>query len=127
MTAPASLRLALVADAVVSGANGVAYLALAGPLADLFDVPAGFLRVLGAVLVVFAAGVWLATRDPQRLVPLVFAANVAWAAGSVALLALDLHEPSAAGLVWTALQALVVAGFATLQASATTRPARRAV
>ena len=46
------LRLALLLDAAVTGANGVAYLAAAGPLGDLLGLPAGLLRGFGAVLLV---------------------------------------------------------------------------
>ena len=59
----AQLRLALKLDAVVTGANGAAYLALAGPLEDLLGVDAALLRGVGAFLLVFAAFVaYVATR-----------------------------------------------------------------
>jgi hypothetical protein len=109
------LRLTLQVDAVVSGANGVAYLVLAGPLADLFEVPEAFLRVTGAVLVVFAAGVWLASRRPLRWGAAVVAANIAWVLASLTFAVLEVDEPSTAGVVWTVLQAIVVALFAGLQ------------
>ena len=49
---PVALRL----DAVVTAANGAAYLVAAGPLSELLGLSAPLLRVAGAVLLVFAAG-----------------------------------------------------------------------
>jgi hypothetical protein len=119
LSSDAFLRAALKLDAVVTGANGVAYLALAGPLADLFEVPAGFLRALGAFLAVFAVAVWPAGargRIAPAAVRAIVAANVAWVLASVVALLAAWHDPSTVGAVWTALQAAVVAAFAALQA-----------
>ena len=55
---PTALRL----DAVVTAANGAAYLLAAGPLADLLGLDATLLRVVGAGLLAFAAVVWLVAR-----------------------------------------------------------------
>jgi hypothetical protein len=115
------LRLALKLDAVVTGVNGVAYLALAGPLEDLLGVSPDLLRPLGAFLVVFAIAVgWVATRSaiPRAAVMAIVEANAAWAIGSLVFLALGVSSPTVAGRVWIALQAVVVAGFAALQLSA---------
>ena len=112
------LRLALKADAAVTGANGLAYLALAGPLDDLLGVPASFLRVIGVVLVAFAAAVYAVGSRPaiSRAAALAVAeVNVAWVAGSLAMLGAGWHDPSTAGSVWIALQAGTVALFAALQ------------
>jgi hypothetical protein len=112
------LRTALRLDAVVTGANALAYLALAGPLSDLFGVPASALRGIGGFLAVFAIAVWTTARPAVISRPAagaVAVANLAWAAGSVAALALDAWSPETAGAVWIALQAAVVALFADLQ------------
>jgi hypothetical protein len=122
------LRLALRLDAVVTGANGAAYLALAGPLADLFEVPAGFLRGTGAFLVAFAVAVWLVgSREsiPRPAVVAVIAANLAWAVASVAFIVFDAFDPVTAGAVWTGMQAAVVVLFADLQLAGLRRAARR--
>lgn len=77
----------------------------------------GLLLGLGAFLAVYAAGVGLlaARPHPPALgVRIVVEANLAWTAVSLAALALWL-APTAAGAVWTVLQALTVAGFALLQ------------
>jgi hypothetical protein len=59
------LRLALAIDATVTGANGVVYVALAGPLEDLLGTPPSLLRSVGACLVFFAGIVALiAARSP---------------------------------------------------------------
>ncbi len=112
------LRRLLGLDAVVTGVNGLAYLALSGPLADLLDVDRGLLLVLGAALVLYALDVgWLARRavPSPRLVTLVIDVNAAWAVASVAVLATGVLDPSTAGYVWIPLQAAVVLGFAVLQ------------
>ena len=59
----------------------------------------------------------LATRPsiPRGGVLVVFEANLAWAAASLLVLALDTFTPDTAGQIWIALQAAVVAGFAALQ------------
>jgi hypothetical protein len=117
----AVLRLVLKADAVVTGVNGVAYLAAAEPLEDLLGVSANLLRPLGAFLVLFAAAVWfVATRRavPRAAVLAIAAANAVWAIGSLAFAAAGASSPSTVGTVWVLLQALVVGGFAALQALA---------
>jgi hypothetical protein len=117
----ALLRLALKLDAVVTGANGVAYLAAAEPLEDLLGLPPSLLRPAGAFLVLFAVVVWLVATRPvvsRAAVLAVVAANTLWVVDSLAFLALGWSSPTTAGGVWIALQAAVVAGFATLQAYA---------
>jgi hypothetical protein len=110
------LRLALVADAAVTGANALAYLAGAVVLESVLGVPTALLVVLGAFLAVYSALVLrLATRPARAGVVAVILANLAWAAGSLLVLALDTFTPDPVGQVWIALQAVVVAGFAALQ------------
>jgi hypothetical protein len=112
------LRLALVADAAVTGANAVAYLAGAFVLDSVLDVPAELLLALGAFLGVYSGLVLrLATRPSisRGGVIAVIDANLAWAAVSLLVLALDTFTPDTAGQIWIALQAVVVAGFAALQ------------
>jgi hypothetical protein len=112
------LRFALTADAVVTGANAVAYLAGAVVLDSFLGVPSGVLIALGAFLAAFAALVLrVATRPsiPRNAVVAIIDANIVWAAASVLLLALDTFTPTTVGQVWIALQAAAVAGFALLQ------------
>jgi hypothetical protein len=114
-------RLVLKLDAVVTGANGVAYLAAAKPLEDLLGVSAELMRPIGAFLVLFAAAVWfVATRRmvPRAAVLAIATANAVWALGSLVFAAAGASSPNTVGTVWVLLQALVVAGFAALQALA---------
>jgi hypothetical protein len=117
------LRLALRLDAAVTAANGAAYLALAGPLEDLLGLEPSLLRPAGALLLVFAAAVWLVAGQrsiPRVAVLAVVAVNGLWVAGSLALASFGWGSPETAGTVWVVLQALVVAAFAEVQAL--TRP-----
>jgi hypothetical protein len=112
------LHGALALDALVCAVNGAAYVLAAGPLASAFGLPAGLLRGLGAFLLVYAALVWALARRPAPAVAGVYAvvaANVAWVAGSAALLVTDWHEPTLVGQVWIVLQAVAVAGIAAAQ------------
>jgi hypothetical protein len=121
-----SLRVALRLDAVVTGANGAAYLAAAGPLEDLLGLSPSLLRSVGAFLLVFAAGVWLVSARPEisaTAALAVIGVNALWAVDSLVFLALGFSDPTTVGGIWIVLQALTVAGFAALQASA--RGARR--
>ncbi|MEV7532739.1 hypothetical protein [Streptomyces hydrogenans] len=120
-TRPQSMvRRFLALDAVVTGANGLAYALAAGPLGELLGVDSALLLGLGLFLTAFAAGVgWLASRPqpPALAVKLVVDANLLWAVLSLVALAAWL-DPTTAGLVWTPMQAGTVAGFAVLQWSA---------
>ena len=119
-----SLRTALRLDAVVTGANGAAYVLAAEPLADLLGMSPSLLRVLGAVLVAFAAAVALTAARaaiPRLGVIAIIAVNAAWAVASIAVACAGWDSPATLGAVWIAAQALVVAGFAELQAAALRR------
>jgi len=114
-----SLRTALKLDAIVTGANGAAYLVAAGPLEDLLGLEPALLRGIGAFLLLFSAAVWAVASRPQvssAAALAVIAVNVLWAADSIAFLASGVTEPTTFGGIWIVLQALVVAGFAGLQA-----------
>ncbi|MDX3691605.1 hypothetical protein PV726_14905 [Streptomyces europaeiscabiei] len=111
------LRRFLAVDAVVTGVNGLVYLAAAGPLGRFLGAGSGLLVALGVLLAVYAAGVaLLASRERPPALPVraVIEANLAWSVLSLVALVLWL-TPSTAGAVWTLLQALTVAGFAAVQ------------
>ncbi|MFJ5260379.1 hypothetical protein ACIQAC_07865 [Streptomyces sp. NPDC088387] len=111
------LRRFLALDAAVTGANGLAYLAVSGPLGRLLGVDSGLLLVLGAVLTVYGVAVGLlASRPRPAALPVraVVETNLAWTVLSL-LAPLLWLSPTTAGAVWTVLQALVVAGFAAVQ------------
>ncbi|MEV2215557.1 hypothetical protein AB0H86_29700 [Streptomyces sp. NPDC050997] len=112
-----ALRRFLALDAAVTGVNGLAYLAAAGPLGRFLGADSELLLVLGAFLTVYAAAVGLLAARSRPAAPLVrgvVEANLAWAALSFAALGLWL-SPTTAGAVWTVLQALTVGVFALLQ------------
>ncbi|MFD3332030.1 hypothetical protein ACFWV1_05145 [Streptomyces sp. NPDC058700] len=112
-----ALRRFLALDAVVTGANGIAYAVASGPLGEFLGIDAGLLLALGVLLTAYAAGVaWLASRPqpPTTAVKVVVDINALWAVLSVVAL-VGWLEPTTAGLVWTPLQAATVAGFAALQ------------
>ena len=114
------LRMALKLDAVVTGANGVAYVVIAGPLGDLLGMPASFLRAIGVFLVIFGVTVW-ATATSDRPAPAaviaIIALNLLWVLDSLVVLVTGAYDPTTVGSVWVALQAATVAGFAALQAA----------
>ncbi|EGX56532.1 hypothetical protein SZN_27301 [Streptomyces zinciresistens K42] len=112
-----ALRRFLALDALVTGANGLAYLIASAPLGRLLGVRAGLLTALGAFLALYAAAVGLLASRARPAAPAVRAvieANLAWAVLSLVALALWL-SPTTAGAVWTVLQAVTVAAFAALQ------------
>jgi hypothetical protein len=124
LTCRVTLRGALLLDAAVTGANGAAYLLVAGPLGDLLGLEPALLRGLGAGLLAFALAVWLtATRPaaPRGAVLAIVAVNVAWAAGSVVVAIGGWTSPTTIGALWIVAQALVVGAFAELQATALRR------
>jgi hypothetical protein len=122
------LRLALKLDAVVTGANGAAYVIAADPLGDLLGLSPALLRGTGAFLLAFAAAVWLtATRPsiPRAAVYAIVVANAVWAIDSIVTAIAGWGTPEAAGTVWIVLQAIVVAGFAELQLAGLRRAGAR--
>jgi hypothetical protein len=112
------LRVALLADAVASGAMGVLLAAAAEPLAGWFGLPLALLREVGLLLIPYAALLgYLAARNPAPRLPaqLIVAGNVLWVIASVALLISGLVAPTALGTAFVIAQALVVAILAELQ------------
>ena len=121
---PRLLRAALKLDALVTGANGAAYLIAAGPLGDLLGLSPALLRGTGAFLLAFAAAVYVtATRTPipRPAVYAIVGANVVWAIDSIVAAIAGWGTPETAGTVWIVMQAVVVAGFAELQLTALRR------
>ncbi len=118
------LRVVLSADAVVTGVNGLAYLALGSVLDGPLGLPATLLHGIGAFLLVYAAAVGVVATRP--VVPRAGAwasvvLNVAWVLDSALVLALGSYSPTTVGSVWIALQAVVVAALAGLAALALRR------
>jgi hypothetical protein len=112
------LRLALLADAVASGAMGIVLAAAAEPLARGFGLPLALLREVGLLLIPYAALlVFLARKETTPRLPaqIVVAGNGVWVIGSIALLISSLVAPSALGTAFVIAQALIVAILAELQ------------
>jgi hypothetical protein len=113
------LRLALLGDALASGATGLLAFAGAGLLGDLLGLPIPLLRYAGLLLLPYAALVaWVGTRDRlvEGVVWVIVAGNAVWAFGSVLLLVSGRVAPTALGVAFVAFQAAVVAMFGAAQA-----------
>ena len=110
------LRLALLADAIASGAMGVVLAAGAGPLANWFGISPLLLREVGLFLIPYAGLlVYLASRTatPRAPAMMVVAGNALWVAGSMLLIAVA--APTALGIAFVIGQALIVAFLAEAQ------------
>ncbi|MER7584551.1 hypothetical protein [Kitasatospora sp. NPDC097691] len=124
---PRTVRGTLTLDALVTGGNGLAYLAFSGPLGDLLGAARATVLDLGLLLTGYAVvvGVLAARRQPPALgVRAVIDVNLAWVV--VSLVAMEAWlEPTTAGFVWIPLQAAAVGLFAVLQFTALRRSSRR--
>jgi hypothetical protein len=106
------------ADALVTGANALLYLALHQVLPAVLGAGRGLYLAAGAVLLVVTIGlsvVAMASSRPRVLPETLAVINVVWALGSFAVAITNPFTLTTAGLVWTVLQGVVVLGFAVLQ------------
>ncbi|MFI1784898.1 hypothetical protein [Streptomyces rubiginosohelvolus] len=111
-------RLALKLDAVATGLNGIAYLALATVLDSFFGVPTAVQYPVGAFLLLYAVGVLaIGTRKEISRTGLmaVIVANLLWVVLSLVVVVSGALSPTGVGAVWIVLQSLTVGGFAVLQ------------
>jgi hypothetical protein len=112
------LRVALLADAIASGAMGVLMALAAAPLGDWFGLPVVLVRAVGLILIPYAALLaWLARSavTPRLPAQIVVAGNVVWVVGSLLLLASELVSPTGLGTGFVIGQALIVAILAEAQ------------
>lgn len=112
------LRFALLADVVLTGANGIGYLALATVLDPFLGVDRSVLYPVGVFLTGYA--LWLLTvarrADIRRgAVVAVIALNTAWAVAGVLAVAVDAPTATGVGNGWIVFQGLVVAAMGALQ------------
>jgi hypothetical protein len=110
-----TLRMALWADAAVSGAAGTLQLAGGDTLAATLGLPASLSLSSGVFLLGYAAmlvAMARASRLHAALVALVVFGNLGWALGCVGLPAAGVLSPAPLGLSWLLLQALAVVSFA---------------
>ncbi|WP_278265602.1 hypothetical protein [Nocardia sp. AG03] len=115
---PALLPFSLRLDAVVTTANGLAYLALAGPLENLLGLDAGLGRAIGVFLTVYGLAVAvIGTRDPinRTATAAVAIGNSGWVVASLAALISGALSLTTVGAVWAVLQSITVGAFAALQ------------
>lgn len=115
-TGPAGLRPFLLADAALTGGNGIVYLLAAAPLAAWFGIPPTLLLAAGAFLAAVGVGLLvLATRRPIPRLGVVAIAelNAVWAIASLVYAVFG--GLTGIGVAWTLLQAALVAAFAARQ------------
>lgn len=106
----------LLVDAVITGANGLAYLLAGGWIADWLGAGESLIRALGVFLVAVGAGVAvLGSRRSisRRWVMALADLNIMWVLASIAYAVLG--GLTTLGVVWTLLQAGVVGVFASGQ------------
>ncbi|MFC6011907.1 hypothetical protein [Nocardia lasii] len=115
---PDLLRLSLRLDAVVTTANGLAYLALAVPLERLLGLDRTVALAIGAFLTAYGLAVALIGRPthPNRAAATAVAiGNTGWVLASLAAAATGVLGLTTIGTVWAVLQAITVGAFAALQ------------
>lgn len=112
------LRRALLADACVSGATAALQLLAGASFAAATGLPLALLTGTGVFMVVYAA-LLLRTATRGRVwawwLWVIVVGNVAWAVGSVELLAGDALRPTSVGEAFLILQAVATLTFATLE------------
>jgi hypothetical protein len=116
-----TLRNVLLLDALLTGVNGLAYVAAAAALGTLLGPSTAVIVGLGIFMLAYAAtAAVLGTRRPvSRLaVALIADGNIVWTVASVTVVAFGWLGLTTAGTVWTLMQAALVAGFAVLQMAA---------
>jgi hypothetical protein len=119
------LRRVLLIDGLVSGAAGLVMIAGAGLLAPLLSLPQELMTYAGVALipwVIALAALSRMTLIPRAAVRAVVAVNLAWVAGSVAVL--FIATPSLFGYAFVIAQAVAVGLFAELQIIALKREPR---
>lgn len=115
MTAHSMLRPILRLDAATCAAMGLLLAFGAAPIAAITALPVPLLREAGILLLPFALFVlWAARRGAGWPVHIVVGVNLAWVAGSLALIASP-WSGNALGIAFVAAQAAAVALLAALQ------------
>ncbi|GAB2649003.1 hypothetical protein [Nocardia goodfellowii] len=115
---PKLLRLSLRLDAVVTGVNGLAYLALSGPIENLLGLDRTIGIGIGVFLTLYGITVALIGRPAHPSTTAargVAALNTGWVLLSLAALFVGGLDLTLVGAVWTVMQAGTVGAFAALQ------------
>ncbi|WP_086822770.1 hypothetical protein [Allokutzneria sp. NRRL B-24872] len=114
----AFLRLIMKLDAVVTGANGIAYLLGAALIGPLLGLPAGLLVPVGIFLTCYAVAVWFIGTRPEINVKAAWGValvNLVWVVDSLVVAFSDFYPLTGWGVLWIVAQAVVVDAFAVLQ------------
>ncbi|MEV4237817.1 hypothetical protein AB0J47_21880 [Nocardia sp. NPDC049737] len=112
------LRTSLRLDSVVTTVNGLAYLALSGPLESLLGLDSKIGIPIGIFLTLYGIGVALVGMTKTvntKAAAVVAAGNAAWVVVSLVALVEGALELNLVGSIWTVMQAATVGGFAALQ------------
>jgi len=112
------LRLALLADALASGATAALLIAGAGVLERWLALPTALMREAGLVLVpyvVLVGAVASRPATPVATVTAIIAINAAWTAASVLLLVGGWVTPTLLGVAFVMAQAIAVGAFGVIQ------------
>lgn len=112
------LRLVLKLDAAACGALGVASLAGATVLGDVFGAPVALLAPVGIFLVAWAAVLWVISSRPRvskTAAWVVILFNLAWTVDSAVVLAAGWFPLTAMGVAFVLAQAVAVLIIAAVQ------------
>lgn len=112
------LRTVIGLDAAACGLMGAAFAFDAGLLSPLLGLSPAFMQPVGLFLLVYAAAlVFMAVRPslPRAAVWTLVAFNVAWAAESIAVMALGWVQPTTLGIAFVSIQAVAALVVADLQ------------
>jgi hypothetical protein len=119
------LRRVLLIDGLVSGAAALAMIAGAGLMAPLLSLPQELMTIAGVTLIPWVIALAALSRMvliPRAAIRAVIAINLAWVAGSIAVL--FFATPSLFGTAFVIAQAVTVGLFAELQMLALKREPR---
>jgi hypothetical protein len=108
------LRVVLRVDAIASGMSGLGFLGTK----EFLGLPWAFALPTGVLLLVFAAGVWLAASPrvlSTRAVATIIGLNLAWVIASVVVLVAGLLPLTTLGVAYAIAQAVAVAVLADLE------------
>lgn len=111
------LRLAMRADAVLTGVMGVVALPLAGWVADVSGTTVGFERAMAAFFIAYGVVVFALSTMRSVLTPglVVIIGNVAFTIGAVALVLAGVFPLTTLGVVLTLGSGVYTLAFAELQ------------
>ncbi|SCF49729.1 hypothetical protein GA0070216_13725 [Micromonospora matsumotoense] len=113
------LRLVLKLDAILTGVNGLGYLALAPVLHSALGYDRSVQYPVGVFLLAYGVVVFVLSARPtvsRPAVAAIIALNAAWFVLSIVVAATDALSATVAGTAWLVLQGVVVGAFALLQA-----------